>query len=156
MIQEVRNKAGNCDASVTTAQDAPCCQLGLWNSGTCEPDGTLTKTRTVSSLCPSSESSLAQEACCYKSDWTTAPNAICDITTGAIAQVRLKAGNCDSSVTTSQIGTCCQLGEWISGSCQPSGTISLSKYCPNKMLRRKRINRILKPRKILQRKCIRY
>jgi hypothetical protein len=62
------SKAGNCDDSVPTSQDAPCCQTGPWVSGTCQPDGTLTKTRTVSQLCPSAESSTTQESCCYTLD----------------------------------------------------------------------------------------
>jgi hypothetical protein len=135
IIAQVRTTAGNCDASVATTQNVPCCQLGSWVSGTCQTNGTLTKTRTVSSLCPSTELPTAQEACCYISNWTTTPNAQCDTSTGLIAQVRTKAGNCDASVTTTQNAPCCQLGIWSSGACQPDGTLTktrtVSQLCPS-------------------------
>ena len=75
LIAEVRTKAGNCSVDVPTSQNAPCCQTGPWITGTCQPDGTLRKSRTVSKLCPSTESSAIQESCCYTSDWTNEPNA---------------------------------------------------------------------------------
>jgi hypothetical protein len=69
----------------------------------CQPDGTLTKTRTVSNMYPSTESTTAQEPCCYTSNWTTALNAQCDTTTGLIAQVQTKAGNCDASLLSNKM-----------------------------------------------------
>ena len=69
-------------------------------------DGTLLKTRTVSQLCPSTESSAIQESCCYTSDWTNEPNAKCNPSTSLIAQTRTKAGNCDVSVLTTQNTPC--------------------------------------------------
>jgi hypothetical protein len=99
-------KAGNCEASVTTSQNAPCCQTGPWVSGVCQPDGTIFKTRSVSLLCPNTEASGMQEPCCYTSDWTNEVNAKCNSTTATVAQVRTKAGNCDASVFTTQNAPC--------------------------------------------------
>jgi hypothetical protein len=106
LIAQVRTKAGNCDSSITIQQNASCCQTGEWVSGTCQPDGTLMKTRTVSELCLTTESSAAQESCCYTSDWTNEPNAKCNSATSTIPQVRTKAGNCDASIATTQNAPC--------------------------------------------------
>ena len=50
-IPRVRTRAGNCDVSITSVQNGSCCELGPWVFGTCLPDGSITKTRSVSQLC---------------------------------------------------------------------------------------------------------
>jgi hypothetical protein len=64
------------------------------------------KTRTVSQLCPTTESSATQKSCCYTSDWINEPNAKCDSATSTISQARTKAGNCDASIATTQNAPC--------------------------------------------------
>jgi hypothetical protein len=75
-------------------------------SGTCQPDGSLIKTRTVSQLCPTTVPSATQESCCYTSDWANEINAKCNSVTATIAQVRMKAGNCDATILTTQNAPC--------------------------------------------------
>jgi hypothetical protein len=87
---------------IYTTQNAPICQTGPWITDTCQPDGTLRKTRTVSQLCPSIESSAIQESCCYTSDWTNEPNAKCNPPTSLIAQTRTKTNTCDEFILATQ------------------------------------------------------
>jgi hypothetical protein len=95
LIAQVRTKAGNCDVSVTTTQDAPCCQLGPWVSGTCQPDGTITRTRSVSTLCPSKEVSKVVESCwiCANGTEVNSKNE-CGLCPDGLTEINTDGSNC--------------------------------------------------------------